>query len=90
MCKFKGYRLVTFSSRIQDSTGKNLPDTGFHGQKFAGLRNPDSLTCGDTYFSGIKTEPAETAVSPRSFSPVGTFRAKERLRHSGRNSIQIT
>ena len=48
MCKFKGYRLVTFSSRIQDSTGKNLPDTGFHGQKFAGLRNPDSLTCGDT------------------------------------------
>ena len=38
MCKFKGYRLVTFSSRIQDSTGKicriqdsmgkNLPDCG--------------------------------------------------------------
>ena len=48
MCKFKGYRLVTFSSRIQDSTGKNLPDTGFHGQKFAGMRNPDSLTRGDT------------------------------------------
>ena len=28
MCKFKGYRLVTFSSRIQDSMGKNLPDCG--------------------------------------------------------------
>ena len=48
MCKFKGYRLVTFSSRIQDSIGKNFPDTGFHTQKFAGLRNPDSLTFGDT------------------------------------------
>ena len=35
MCKFKGYRLVTFSSRIQDSTGK----------KFAGYRIPWKKIC---------------------------------------------
>ena len=35
------------------------------------------------------TQPAKTSVSPRS-SPLGTFREKERLRLSGRNSILMT
>ena len=34
-------------------------------------------------------KPAKTSVSPRS-SPLGTFRAEERLRLSDRNSILMT
>ena len=40
-------------------------------------------------FKQKSAQPAKTSVSPRS-SPLGTFRAEERLRLSNRNSILMT
>ena len=50
---------------------------------------PSLMYCDQRCMIAISWQPAKTSISPRS-SPLGTFRTKERLKLSGRNSILMT